>query len=234
MTEIDPPPSGTRAPSMALIAVANQKGGVGKTTVAMQVAAELSRRHRVLVVDVDRQESTVWWAENARDLLPFDFAGSQHPNMLSRLRDLRADYEFVLVDTPGSLEDTAVLETVLDAADYALVPVTPEPLAVDPTLRTLSRLIEPRQLGHGVLLNRIDPRVPHQLQTWQGLLNSELGVPRLESYLRQYKVQADAPVLGQLVTSMRRNRRTEGAIADIAAIARELERLLSPALTGAW
>lgn len=219
---------------MKLVAIANQKGGVGKTTVAMQVGAELSRRHRVLVVDVDRQQSTVWWAENAAALLPFDFAGGQHPNMLSRLRDLRGDYEFVLVDTPGSLEDTAVLETVLDAADYVLVPVTPEPLAVDPTLRTLSRLIEPRHLRHGVLLNRVDPRVPHQLQTWQSLLDSELGVPRLEAYLRQYKAQSDAPVLGQLVTNMRRNRRTEGAIADIAAIARELERLLSAALTGAW
>ncbi|MDR7110871.1 chromosome partitioning protein [Microbacterium trichothecenolyticum] len=231
MTETDP--RGVAA-SMVIVAVANQKGGVGKTTVAMQVGAELSRRHRVLVVDVDRQQSTVWWAENARDRLPFDFAGSQRPNMLSRLGDLRADYEFVLVDTPGSLEDTAVLETVLDAADYALVPVTPEPLAVDPTLRTLSRLIEPRHLRHGVLLNRIDPRVPHQLETWQRLLDSELGVPRLDSYLRQYKVHADAPVMGELVTSLRRNRRTEGTIADIACIARELEQLLSPALTGAW
>ncbi|MGW9345896.1 AAA family ATPase [Streptomyces albidoflavus] len=219
---------------MRMVAIANQKGGVGKSTVAMQVGAELSRRHRVLVVDVDRQQSTVWWAENARDRLPFDFAGSQHPNMLSRLRDLRADYEFVLVDTPGSLEDAAVLETVLDAADFALVPVTPEPLAVDPTLRTLSRLIEPRRLRHGVLLNRVDPRVPHQLEAWQRLLDSELGVPRLEAHLRQYKVHAEAPVLGELVTSLRRNRRTEGTIADIAAIARELEQLLSPALAGAW
>lgn len=234
MTEIDPPQVSGNPTSMVIVAVANQKGGVGKTTVAMQVGAELSRRHRVLVVDVDRQQSTVWWAENARDRMPFDFAGSQHPNMLSRLRELRADYEFVLVDTPGSLEDTAVLETVLDAADYALVPVTPEPLAVDPTLRTLSRLIEPRHLRHGVLLNRVDPRVPHQLETWQRLLDSELGVPRLESHLRQYKVHAEAPVMGELVTSLRRNRRTEGTIADIASIARELEQLLSPTLAGAW
>lgn len=234
MTEIDPPQVSGNPASMVIVAVANQKGGVGKTTVAMQVGAELSRRHRVLLVDVDRQQSTVWWAENARDRMPFDFAGSQHPNMLSRLRELRADYEFVLVDTPGSLEDTAVLETVLDAADYALVPITPEPLAVDPTLRTLSRLIEPRHLRHGVLLNRVDPRVPHQLETWQRLLDSELGVPRLESHLRQYKVHAEAPVMGELVTSLRRNRRTEGTIADIAAIARELEQLLSPALAGAW
>lgn len=218
---------------MNVIAVANQKGGVGKTTVAMQLGAALARRHRVLVVDVDRQQSTVWWAENAQDRLPFDFAGSQHPNILGRLAEL-TDYEFVLVDTPGSLEDTAVLETVLDAADFAVVPLTPEPLAVDPTLRTLTRLIEPRQLRHGVLLNRIDPRVPGQLGHWQRLLDVDFGVPRFAWHLRQYKAQAEAPVLGQLVSSTRHNRRTEGAICDITSIARELEQLLSPVRAGRW
>ncbi|MDR7113763.1 hypothetical protein J2X03_003663 [Microbacterium trichothecenolyticum] len=39
---------------------------------------------------------------------------------------------------------------------------------------------------------------------------------------------------GELVTSMRRNRRTEGTIADIAAIARELQALLQPAPAGVW
>ena len=218
---------------MSVVAVANQKGGVGKTTVAMLLGAALAGRHRVLVVDVDRQQSTVWWAENARDGLPFDFAGSQHPNMLGRLTEL-TDYDYIVVDTPGSLEDTAVLETVLDAADYAIVPLTPEPLAVDPTMRTVTRLIEPRRLRHGVLLNRIDPRVPGQLERWQRLLDVEFGLPRFGWHLRQYKAQADAPVLGQLVSSMRHNRRTEGVIWDITQIAAELDQLLSPALAGRW
>lgn len=202
--------------------MANQKGGVGKTTVTMQLGAALSRRHRVLVVDVDRQQSTVWWAENMQDRLPFDFAGSQNPKMLSRLAELGVTYDFVLVDTPGSLDDTDVLETVLDAADFVLVPLTPEPLAVEPTLRTISRLVDPRHLRHAVLLNRIDARVPSQLEKWQDLLDTTFGVPRFDTHLRQYKAQADAPLLGQLVTTLRDNQRTAGAIGDITRVAHEV------------
>ena len=219
---------------MRIIAVANQKGGVGKTTVTMQLGAALSRRHRVLVVDVDRQRSTVWWADNARARLPFDFAGDQNPKLLARMRELGVEYDFVLVDTPGSLEDTAVLETVLDAADYAVVPLTPEPLAVEPTMRTISQLIEPRGLRHAVLLNRIDPRIPSQVPTWRDLLDTTWGVPRFEGFLRQYKVQAEAPILGQLVTTLHDNRRTAGTIADVTRVGFELAEQFTGTLSGRW
>lgn len=219
---------------MRVVAVANQKGGVGKTTVAMQLGAALSRRFRVLVVDVDRQQSTVWWAENARDRLPFDFAGSASPKLLVRLRELRAEYDFVLVDTPGNLEDTPVLETVLDASDYVVVPLTPEPLAVEPTMRTISRLIEPRHLRYAVLLNRIDARIPSQLETWRELLDTTWGVPRFDAYLRQYKTQSDAPVLGELATTLRDNRRTAGTIADVTRVGLEVSQQFAPAMVGRW
>jgi chromosome partitioning protein len=219
---------------MKIIPIANQKGGVGKTTVAMQLGAVLSRRYSVLVVDVDPQRSTVWWAENARDRLPFDFAGNQSPKMLARVRELRVEYDFVLVDTPGSLEDTEILETVLDVADFVVVPLTPEPLAVDPTMRTIARLIEPRHLQHKVLLNRIDGRIPHQLATWRELLDTTFGVPRFDAYLRQYKAHADAPVLGQLVTSAPDTRRTAGSIADVTGFGHEMSDQFSLAHVGTW
>lgn len=219
---------------MRIIAVVNQKGGVGKTTVTMQLGAALTRRHRVLVVDLDRQQSTMWWAENVRGCLPFDFAGNQNPKTLARLRELRLDYEYVIVDTPGTLEDTPALESVLDAADYVVVPLTPEPLAVEPTMRTISRLIEPRHMRHAVLLNRIDPRVPGQLQTWRDLLDTTWGVPRFDAYLRQYKTHADAPILGQLVTSLPDNRRTGGTIADVTRVGFEMCEQFAPTLSGRW
>lgn len=220
--------------SLKIISVANQKGGMGKTTITMQLAAALARRQRVLVVDVDPQQSTVWWAENAERHLPFDFAGSQHPSVLARLSHLGDDYDFVIVDTPGSLEDTRTLEVVIEASDFVIVPLAPEPLAVEPTMRTIQRFIEPRDVRFAVLLNRIDPRVHRQIETWKELLDVTLGVPRFEAYLRQYKAQADAPVLGSLVTTIRDNRNTQGAIWDVTRLGVEMAEQMSPKLQEAW
>lgn len=222
------------AGGMKIISVANQKGGMGKTTITMQLAAALSRRHRVLVVDVDPQQSTVWWAENADRHLPFDFAGSQHPSVLSRLSHLADEYDFVMVDTPGSLEDPHTLEVVVDVSDFVIVPLAPEPLAVEPTMRTIQRFIEPRGIRFAVLLNRIDPRIHGQLEMWKELLDVTLGVPRFEACLRQYKAQADAPVLGSLVTTVRDNRTTQGAIWDVTRLGVEVTEQLSPQLQEAW
>lgn len=219
---------------MYTIAIANQKRGVGKTTLAMQLGAGLSRRHRVLVVDVDPQQSTVWWAENVTRPLPFDYAGAQQPTMLARLHLLHVQYDFVVVDTPGTLEDTRILEAVLDAADYALVPMAPEPLAVEPTARTIARLIEPRHLRYSVVLNKLDPRVPDQPATWARIVDSDFGYPRTAQSLRLYKAHADAPILGHLVTGMPDNRRTAGVISDVTALSYEVAGLVAMPGIGAW
>jgi chromosome partitioning protein len=113
---------------MRVVAVVNQKGGAGKTTTTMNLAAVAAASSRVLVVDVDPQQSATWWATTAGDELPFDFADETDPGFLSAIRSL--PYEFVFVDTPGSLSDTAVLSTVLDAADFVVVPTEPGALCV--------------------------------------------------------------------------------------------------------
>lgn len=219
---------------MRIVAIANQKGGVGKTTVTMQLAATLSRRHRVLAVDADGQSSSIWWADNIRRESPFCLAYCQDSIALGHLRELHSQYDYVVVDTPGGIEDRPVLEAVLDSADYVIVPLTPEPLAVVPTIRTIDGLIEPRHLRHGVLLNRIDARVSGQLATWRELIDTRYGYPRFATHLRQYKAQTDAPALGQLVTSLPDNRRTKGAISDITRLGLELVEQFSPSSTGAW
>ena len=144
--------------------VASQKGGVGKTTIAVNLAAVTSDVLRgdpdhspVLVVSTDPQASTIWWADRVQGL-PFDFVqADQSPGDLSKLKYI-AQYQHIFVDTPGSLENGHILHAALESADDVIVPMLPEPLAFDPTARTIEQVIEPRGLTYHVVLNAWEPR----------------------------------------------------------------------------
>jgi chromosome partitioning protein len=205
---------------MRIVALVGQKGGVGKTTTTMNLAAVMAKHSRVLVVDVDPQRSTTWWAENAGEKLPFDFAADVDPTNLKRLREL--PYDTIFVDTPGSLEDTTVLSAVLDAADFVILPLNPEPLNTPAMVRTVRQHITPRELPHRVLLSKIDRRRPGQLEDWEQLVDNGLKLPRFKHYIRLYAAHADAPLEGKVVTQYADTRQNANAIFDYTHVAMEL------------
>src|SRR6476646_4838633 len=100
-----------------IVSCVNSKGGVGKTTSVMFLAAVFARRgHRVLVLDLDRQGSATDWADRAAD------AGAQspfevRPANLRRLSRYATSGEFtvVLVDTPPS--DPQTIDAALGVSD---------------------------------------------------------------------------------------------------------------------
>ena len=194
---------------MRIIAVANQKGGVGKTTVTMNLAAVAAETSRVLVVDVDPQGSAGFWADQAGDGLPFDVAADENPANLAQLRSL--DYDVVFVDTPGSLEGRSVLAAVLEEADFV----------IQPLVRTINEVVLPRKLEYRVLLNKVDPRVPADIVDAAGLLDSA-GLMRFRGYIRQYKVHTTSPIDGRVVTQYPHDRSADRGAEDFRKVALEL------------
>lgn len=212
---------------MRIIAVVGQKGGIGKTTTVMNLAAALARGYNVLVVDVDPQQSATWWAENAGDDLPFDFSESVDPKLLSQLRDL--DYDVILVDTPGTLQDTAVLSAVLDGSDYVILPVTPSALDLPTVHRTLNQFVVPRGVPYKLLMNKIDRRRGEKrIQEWQQLIDEgefvkgQKGLPRFQGHIRTSASIEDMPIDGKVVTQYTDSRANQAAIFDYSTIAFEL------------
>lgn len=215
---------------MRVVAVVNQKGGAGKTTTVMNLASLLAETSRVLVVDVDPQQSATWWATAAGDRLPFDFAPEVDPDNLQRLRIL--PYDTILVDTPGNLAETGVLSAVLDRTDFAIVPTEPEALCIAPMLRTIHSLIEPRGVDYRVLLNKIDFRITGQYLAAAELLG-RIEVPQFAHVIRRYKIHADAPLDGTVVTGYRDSRQRFKALDDYRAVANELMAMWASERTAA-
>jgi chromosome partitioning protein len=109
---------------MHVIAVLNQKGGAGKTTIATHLARALQLVGRdVLLVDSDPQGSARDWAA-VRDDQPVPVVGIDRPTIDRDLKNI-AKKEFVIIDGAPQAADLAV--SAIKAANFILIPVQPSP-----------------------------------------------------------------------------------------------------------
>jgi len=112
-----------------IIGFLNQKGGVGKTTLAVHVADVLARQHsRVLLVDADPQGSALDWAASRKGEPLFPVAGLPRPSLHKELPALAKGYDFVLIDGPPRVYEVA--RSAIMASDLVLIPVQPSPYDV--------------------------------------------------------------------------------------------------------
>ncbi|MBB3159498.1 chromosome partitioning protein [Microbacterium proteolyticum] len=216
---------------MKVIAVCGQKGGIGKTSVSMNLAAAMSKHSKILVMDVDPQGSTMFWAETADDVeneLPFDTSPSTDPEALRHLKSLN-EYDAIIVDTPGSLRDEDVLGAVLDLADFAILPITTSTLDFPAITRTLNEFVIPRGVPYKLLLNKVDTRRGQKrLDGWKQAIDEgefvadRIGVPRFNHHIRLSSTVEDMPMEGKVVTQYTDTRANQNAIFDYTAVALEL------------
>ena len=112
-----------------IIAVLNQKGGVGKTTLAVHIAARLALQgNKVLLVDADPQGSARDWAAARVGESLFPVVGLDRPTIHRDLPQLAKDYEHVIIDGPPRVTDLA--RSAMLAAQLVLIPVQPSPYDV--------------------------------------------------------------------------------------------------------
>lgn len=112
-----------------IISFLNQKGGVGKTTLAIHIADSLSRKDKkVLLVDADPQASALDWAENSENGNRFSVVGLPKKTLRSELRTIETDYDYVIVDGPPRVHEIAM--AAIAASDLIVIPVQPSPFDV--------------------------------------------------------------------------------------------------------
>lgn len=189
---------------MALtISVAALKGGVGKSTITVNLAAHLHCcGHRVLIVDGDSQGTCRGWASIA------SVAGHDTPPVVSMGAEMRRDlakiaggFDVVVIDTPPRLG--AEQRAAMIVSDLIVVPVTPGPADVWALQETLALLDEVRDLRPeiraAIVLNRISRRTSLASVT-RGAIE-ESGVPALDCVLGNRVAFGEAMATGQGVTT---------------------------------
>lgn len=205
--------------SSKILVVLNGKGGVGKTTTAINLAATFSEHNRVLLVDADPQASATWWVERSSKGIGFDLAQETDATLLSGLRKV-GDYDIVVVDTPPALGSDA-LAAVVPAADYVVLPTPPAPMDLAALIETVRSAVTPQGVAHRVLLTRVDPRcVGEAMEARKTLI--ELGIPACSAFIRAYKAHERAALEGMAITQWRGMNARE-AEADYRRVADEIQ-----------
>ncbi len=112
-----------------VIAILNQKGGVGKTTLTVHLATAFARtKRRVLLLDADPQGSALDWAAARHGHPLFPVVGLPKNSIHKELPALATNYDLVLIDGPPRVYDVA--RSAIMASDLVLVPVQPSPYDV--------------------------------------------------------------------------------------------------------
>lgn len=112
-----------------VISILNQKGGVGKTTIAVHLATALAlKKFRVLLLDADQQGSALDWSANRKEAALFPVAGLPKPSIHKELPSLASNFDYVVIDGPPRVNEVA--RSAISASDLVVVPVQPSPYDV--------------------------------------------------------------------------------------------------------
>lgn len=203
-----------------VVALASQKGGVGKTTCAMTFAAVAAEHRNVLLVDVDEQASAQWWSSRVAEL-PFDIAADTNQGLLAKLK--QQPYDIVVVDCPGHLDGAGVIPAVLRAVDLVVLVTEPTALAFPPLRRSIDAVIRPAGVRYRVLLNKVDMGKGGAGKEADARKSLEgAGIPVFKTAIRAYNVHELAPLYGEVATGYQRTKGNLNAIEDARKFTTEL------------
>ncbi len=208
---------------MHVIALLNQKGGVGKTTLSVHLATALAKTGKVLLIDADPQHSALDWSAQREAASTFNVIGLPKPTLHRDIATLGAPYDWIIIDGPPRVNELA--RSAIAASDLVIVPVQPSPYDVWAAKDIVDIIREceisrPQVLSR-FLINRLVPNTTLAGEITDAL--SEFDVKSFATIIRNRTEYAKSARMG--LTALETEPSGQAA-AEIQALAQEVSSLL--------
>lgn len=207
-----------------VISFLNQKGGVGKSTLSINIAACFALLgQKVLLIDADKQGTSSTWASLRADT-PFQVVSMARENMARDALKLAGDFDFTVIDGPPQAE--TISRSCIVASDLVVVPIEPggaSRWSSDLTVRQLKEAqeLKPNLKCGFVVSRKIGATV---LGRDTRCMAADAGIPTFETEIEQRVAYAEALTMGKTIFEWSAR---GAAVSDIQALTHELLDVLN-------
>ena len=205
---------------MPIIAIVGNKGGAGKTTLCVNLAAGISRKHSIVVIDADPQGSSLQWRAIAGDNVSFPVYAPTF-SLREQARQYAVKNEYILIDCPPSVHASQTL-AVLEFADLALIPVQPSPVDLWATVHIEKAIAEAREANPDLkallVINQLESRTTLSKLVREVL--NEIALPVADTAIRRRAIYRNSALEGKSVYGV--GKRGADAVEELNSLIQEV------------
>jgi len=183
---------------MSVIAIVGNKGGVGKTTLSVNIASGLNKRRSTAVIDADPQLSSIQWRAFSADNAVSVYEAEE--NLAEQARELKQDYDQIVIDCPPSVYAPQTNKALV-ISDRAVIPVQPSPMDLWATVHIIEAVEKAKEsnpdLRPLLVINQLEPKTMLSKLVRDAV--QEIGIPVADVMVRRRAIFRSSALDGKSV-----------------------------------